>query len=193
VLQVCTPRLRDPGSGSQPGVWTRVSAAENIPPVPESYGGEGANALAAVIIIEEVARACASSFADPRGQQAGHGAAAAVGLGRPQAEVPAAGGPRGRAVLNTHSEAGAGSDAAGMKTRAVVCGGEVALVGGLCVSLDGECQWRRDRAWPSDRHERCPACPHAGPGATPPGGGTGTAALCGGGGQATPLIIRVPR
>jgi hypothetical protein len=65
VPRVCTPRLRDPGSGSQPGVRTRVSAAESIPPVPESYGGEGANALAAVIIIEEVTRACASSLLIP--------------------------------------------------------------------------------------------------------------------------------
>ena len=42
-----------------------MSAAANIPPVPESYGGEGANALAVVIIIEEVARACASSLLIP--------------------------------------------------------------------------------------------------------------------------------
>jgi alkylation response protein AidB-like acyl-CoA dehydrogenase len=33
--------------------------------IPESYGGEGADALAAVIIIEEVARACASSSLIP--------------------------------------------------------------------------------------------------------------------------------
>src|SRR6201996_345738 len=46
--------------------------------IPEDYGGEGADALAAVIVIEEVARACASSSLIPRGQQARHGAAAAV-------------------------------------------------------------------------------------------------------------------
>ena len=33
--------------------------------IPESYGGEGADALAAVIIIEEVARACAASSLIP--------------------------------------------------------------------------------------------------------------------------------
>ena len=33
--------------------------------IPESYGGEGADALAAVIVIEEVARACASSSLIP--------------------------------------------------------------------------------------------------------------------------------
>jgi len=33
--------------------------------LPESYGGEGADALATVIIIEEVARACASSSLIP--------------------------------------------------------------------------------------------------------------------------------
>ena len=33
--------------------------------IPESYGGEGADALAAVIVIEEVARVCASSSLIP--------------------------------------------------------------------------------------------------------------------------------
>ncbi|GAA3312753.1 acyl-CoA dehydrogenase family protein [Nonomuraea dietziae] len=33
--------------------------------VPEEYGGAGADALAAVIVIEEVARACASSSLIP--------------------------------------------------------------------------------------------------------------------------------
>jgi alkylation response protein AidB-like acyl-CoA dehydrogenase len=33
--------------------------------IPESYGGEGADALATVIIIEEVARACVSSSLIP--------------------------------------------------------------------------------------------------------------------------------
>ena len=33
--------------------------------IPEAYGGEGADALAAVIVIEEVARACAASSLIP--------------------------------------------------------------------------------------------------------------------------------
>jgi hypothetical protein len=116
VLQVCTPRLRDPGSGSQPGARTRVSAAENIPPVPESYGGEGANELAAVII-KEVARAPSLLIAPVNR------------LGTVPVLLPALEDlkrkclplvARGDALFSTpHPEAGAGSDAAGMKTRAV--------------------------------------------------------------------------
>jgi alkylation response protein AidB-like acyl-CoA dehydrogenase len=43
-----------------------TSAGLHAAHIPESYGGEGADALAAVIIIEEVARACASSSLIPR-------------------------------------------------------------------------------------------------------------------------------
>jgi alkylation response protein AidB-like acyl-CoA dehydrogenase len=34
--------------------------------IPEAHGGEGADALAAVIVIEEAARVCASSSLMPR-------------------------------------------------------------------------------------------------------------------------------
>src|SRR4051794_21933074 len=37
----------------------------HAPHIPESYGGAGADALATVIVIEEVARACASSSLIP--------------------------------------------------------------------------------------------------------------------------------
>ncbi|MEI2820792.1 MAG: acyl-CoA dehydrogenase family protein [Marmoricola sp.] len=43
----------------------------HAPHVPEEYGGAGADALATVIIIEEVARACVSSSVDPCGEQVG--------------------------------------------------------------------------------------------------------------------------
>ena len=42
----------------------------HAPHIPEAYDGVGADALATVIVIEEVARACASSLADPGGEQA---------------------------------------------------------------------------------------------------------------------------
>ena len=44
--------------------------------IPEAYGGAGADAIATVIVIEEVARACASSSLIPAVNKLGHGAAA---------------------------------------------------------------------------------------------------------------------
>jgi alkylation response protein AidB-like acyl-CoA dehydrogenase len=87
--------------------------------IPESYGGEGADALAAVIIIEEVARACASSSLIPAVNKLG-----TVPLLLSASEElkkkylpPVA---RGEALFSyALSEARAGSDAADMKTRAV--------------------------------------------------------------------------
>jgi alkylation response protein AidB-like acyl-CoA dehydrogenase len=86
--------------------------------IPESYGGEGADALATVIIIEEVARACASSSLIPAVNKLG-----TVPLLLSASEelkrrylAPVA---RGEAMFSyALSEAGAGSDAASMKTRA---------------------------------------------------------------------------
>jgi alkylation response protein AidB-like acyl-CoA dehydrogenase len=58
--------------------------------------------------------------ADPRSEQAQHRAAAAVGIGETEEEVPTAGLARGEAPFSyALSEAGAGSDAAFMRTRAV--------------------------------------------------------------------------
>ena len=42
-----------------------LSADLHAPHVPEEYGGAGADALATVIVIEEVARACVSSSLIP--------------------------------------------------------------------------------------------------------------------------------
>ena len=69
-------------------------AADSTPHVPEEYGGAGADALATVIVIEEVARACASSQPDPGGEQAGVAAGAAGRIGGPQEEVPRCPGSR---------------------------------------------------------------------------------------------------
>ena len=48
--------------------------------VPEEYGGQGADAVATCIVIEEVARVDALVVADSRGQQAGHDGADPVRL-----------------------------------------------------------------------------------------------------------------
>ena len=48
------------------GQLRRAAAADfHAPHIPEEYGGAGADALATVIVIEEVARACASSSLIP--------------------------------------------------------------------------------------------------------------------------------
>jgi alkylation response protein AidB-like acyl-CoA dehydrogenase len=87
--------------------------------IPEEYGGEGADALAAVLIIEEVARVCASSALIPAVNKLGTVPlllAASPELKRKYLPPVA----RGEALFSyALSEAGAGSDAAGMKTRAV--------------------------------------------------------------------------
>jgi alkylation response protein AidB-like acyl-CoA dehydrogenase len=87
--------------------------------IPESYGGEGADALAAVIVIEEVARACASSSLIPAVNKLGTVPLLLSGSEELKRRylAPVA---CGEAMFSyALSEAGAGSDAAGMKTRAV--------------------------------------------------------------------------
>jgi alkylation response protein AidB-like acyl-CoA dehydrogenase len=97
--------------------------------VPEEYGGAGADALATVIVIEEVARACASSSLIPAVNKLG-----TVPLLLSASEelkqrylAPVA---RGDAMFSyALSEAEAGSDAASMKTRAVKDGDHYVLNG----------------------------------------------------------------
>jgi alkylation response protein AidB-like acyl-CoA dehydrogenase len=87
--------------------------------VPEAYGGEGADALAAVIVIEEVARVCASSSLIPAVNKLGTVPLLLSGSEELKAKYlpPVA---RGEALFSyALSEAAAGSDAASMKTRAV--------------------------------------------------------------------------
>jgi alkylation response protein AidB-like acyl-CoA dehydrogenase len=97
--------------------------------IPEEYGGAGADALATVIVIEEVARACASSSLIPAVNKLG-----TVPLLLSASEdikrrylTPVAGGD---AMFSyALSEAEAGSDAASMKTRAVKDGDHYVLNG----------------------------------------------------------------
>ncbi|MCD0453748.1 acyl-CoA dehydrogenase [Actinocorallia sp. API 0066] len=87
--------------------------------VPESYGGNGADALATVIVIEEVARACGSSSLIPAVNKLGTVPVLLAGSEELKKRylAPVA---RGEAMFSyALSEAEAGSDAAGMKTRAV--------------------------------------------------------------------------
>jgi alkylation response protein AidB-like acyl-CoA dehydrogenase len=87
--------------------------------VPEAYGGAGADALATVIVIEEVARACASSSLIPAVNKLGSLPVILAGSEELKRKYlgPLA---KGDAMFSyCLSEPDAGSDAAGMKTRAV--------------------------------------------------------------------------
>ena len=98
--------------------------------VPEEYGGAGADALAVCIVIEEVARACASSSLIPAVNKLGSMPLILAGSD----EVKAAYLPplaRGEAMFSyALSEPEAGSDAGGMRTRAVRDGDDWVINGG---------------------------------------------------------------
>jgi len=97
--------------------------------IPEAYGGAGADAIATVIVIEEVARACASSSLIPAVNKLG----TVPLLLAASEQVKAAYLPpvaRGEAMFSyALSEPEAGSDAAAMKTRAVRSGDGYVLNG----------------------------------------------------------------
>jgi alkylation response protein AidB-like acyl-CoA dehydrogenase len=87
--------------------------------IPEEYGGEGADALATALVIEEVARVCASSSLIPAVNKLGTVPVLLSGSERlKRAYLPPV--ARGDALFSyALSEADAGSDAAAMRTRAV--------------------------------------------------------------------------
>jgi alkylation response protein AidB-like acyl-CoA dehydrogenase len=106
-----------------------LAADFHAPHVPERYGGAGADALATVIVIEEVARACASSSLIPAVNKLGALPVQLSGseeLKRKYLSKLAAG---EGAFAYCLSEPDAGSDAAGMKTRAVRDGDQWVLNG----------------------------------------------------------------
>jgi alkylation response protein AidB-like acyl-CoA dehydrogenase len=96
-----------------------VAADMHAVHVPEAYGGAGADALATVIVIEEVARVCASSSLIPAVNKLGSLPVILSGSEELKSKylAPLA---KGDAMFSyCLSEPDAGSDAAGMKTRAV--------------------------------------------------------------------------
>ncbi|WP_329486968.1 acyl-CoA dehydrogenase family protein [Kitasatospora sp. NBC_01246] len=87
--------------------------------VPEEFGGAGADALATVIVIEEVARVCASSSLIPAVNKLGSLPVQLAGSEELKAKYLGAL-ARGEGMFSyCLSEPEAGSDAAGMRTRAV--------------------------------------------------------------------------
>jgi alkylation response protein AidB-like acyl-CoA dehydrogenase len=97
--------------------------------IPEAYGGAGADAIAAAIVIEEVARACAASSLIPAVNKLGTVPLLLVGSEElKQKYLPPV--ARGEAMFAyALSEPEAGSDAAGMKARAVRDGDTYVLNG----------------------------------------------------------------
>ncbi|MEJ7725402.1 MAG: acyl-CoA dehydrogenase family protein [Actinomycetes bacterium] len=101
----------------------------HAPHVPEAYGGAGADALATCIVIEEVARACASSSLIPAVNKLGSLPIMIAGSAEMKERYlpPLA---RGEAMFSyALSEPEAGSDAGGMRTTAVRDGDTYVLNG----------------------------------------------------------------
>ena len=96
-----------------------LAADFHAPHVPEQYGGGGADALATVIVIEEIARACVSSSLIPAVNKLGSLPVQISGSEELKAKYlgKLARGEGGFSYAL--SEPDAGSDAGGMKTRAV--------------------------------------------------------------------------
>ncbi|MBU6147334.1 MAG: acyl-CoA dehydrogenase family protein [Actinomycetales bacterium] len=96
-----------------------IAAGFHAAHVPAAYGGEGADALAVCLIIEEVARVCGSSSLIPAVNKLGSLPVILAGTPQQQAEylTPLA---RGEAMFSyCLSETDAGSDAVALRTRAV--------------------------------------------------------------------------
>ncbi|WP_313096665.1 acyl-CoA dehydrogenase family protein, partial [Corynebacterium variabile] len=104
--------------------------------VPDEFGGQGADSLAAVIVIEEVARVCGSSSLIPAVNKLGTMGLILAGSDELKAKVLpdiAEGGLASYAL----TEREAGSDAGGMKTKAVRDGDEWVLNGSKCFITNG--------------------------------------------------------
>jgi alkylation response protein AidB-like acyl-CoA dehydrogenase len=99
--------------------------------IPEEYGGMGADAISACIVIEEVARACASSSLIPAVNKLG--SQPILLSGSPELKSRVLGDiASGEMISYALSEREAGSDAAAMRTKAVRDGDHWVLNGTKC-------------------------------------------------------------
>jgi len=106
-----------------------VAADFHAPHVPEAYGGAGADALATVIVIEEIARACVSSSLIPAVNKLGSLPVQIGGSEELKAKYLGARARGEGGFSYALSEPDAGSDAANQKTRAVRDGDDWVLNG----------------------------------------------------------------
>jgi alkylation response protein AidB-like acyl-CoA dehydrogenase len=100
--------------------------------IPEQYGGAGADAVAATVVIEEVARACASSALIPAVNKLGTTPVLLAGSEDLRQQVLRPVAEDGAMFSYALSEREAGSDAASMRTRAVRDGDHWRLNGTKC-------------------------------------------------------------
>jgi len=106
-----------------------LAADFHAPHVPEEYGGAGADALATVLVIEEVARACAASSLIPAVNKLGSLPVQIAGSEELKQRYLGALARGEGGFSYCLSEPEAGSDAGGMRTRAVRDGDEWVLDG----------------------------------------------------------------
>ncbi|MBJ7350641.1 MAG: acyl-CoA dehydrogenase family protein, partial [Rhodococcus sp.] len=109
--------------------------------VPEEYDGQGADSVAACIVIEEVARVCGSSSLIPAVNKLGTMGLILKGSEELKKQVlpSLAGGAMASYAL---SEREAGSDAASMRTRAKADGDDWILNGSKCwITNGGKSDW----------------------------------------------------
>ncbi|MGO9153523.1 acyl-CoA dehydrogenase [Mycobacterium sp.] len=109
--------------------------------VPEEYGGQGADSVAACIVIEEVARVCASSSLIPAVNKLGTMGLILRGSDELKKQVlPTL--AEGAMASYALSEREAGSDAASMRTRAKADGDDWILNGAKCwITNGGKSTW----------------------------------------------------
>ncbi len=119
-----------------------TAAGFNAVHIPEEYDGAGADALTTLLVIEEVARVCASSSLIPAVNKLGSMPVLLSGSEElKQAVLPSI--ASGEAMISyALSEREAGSDAAAMRTRAAADGDEWVLNGTKCwITNAGVSRW----------------------------------------------------
>ncbi len=119
-----------------------VASGFNAVHVPEEYDGQGADSVAACIVIEEVARVCASSSLIPAVNKLGTTGLILNGSDELKKQVlPAI--ASGEAMASyALSEREAGSDAASMRTRAKADGDDWIINGSKCwITNGGKSSW----------------------------------------------------
>src|SRR6476469_3850698 len=109
-----------------------VKAGFHAITIPEEYGGEGADELAGVIVIEEVARVCASSSLVPAVNGLGLTPILLSGSDDLKRQVLPSSAAGEQMISYALSEREAGSDAASMRTRARRDGDSWVLNGTKC-------------------------------------------------------------
>src|SRR3984893_9650538 len=110
--------------------------------IPEEYGGQGADSVAACIVIEEVARVCASSSLIPAVNKLGTIGLILQGSEELKKQVLPNLATDGAMASYALSEREAGSDAASMRTRAKADGDDWILNGTKCwITNGGKSTW----------------------------------------------------